>query len=219
MKLIGESVSPYFERVYIGLDIKGVTDKLEYGMPDGGFKSDAHFEAHPLGKIPYLVKDDGTTLTEGQLILEYLDRTLGGRLLTPEDFDAATDARAIGRILDLYYAEAVRPMGRVAFGGTATDDEIAKAREQDIPTALAYVSKYMGGGKYAVGDDWTIADCALISHLYWYGALMPRFGLEGFGDNERLADYWARVKDDPVVTRSFARTKKAYDKFFGDKSE
>ena len=219
MKQVGESVSPYFERVMIGLDIKGMMDKLDYGMPDGGFKSEAHWQAHPLGKIPYLIRDDGSTLTEGQVILEYLDRQLDGTPLTPSDFEVATNARAIARILDLYYAEAVRPMGRVAFGGAATDEEIAKAREEDIPKALAYASKYMGDGKYAVGDDWTIADCALISHLYWYGALMPRFGLEGFGDNKKLADYWDRMKDSPLVTRSFERTKKAYDKFFGGKDK
>ncbi|WP_020400680.1 glutathione S-transferase family protein [Kordiimonas gwangyangensis] len=218
MKLVGESVSPYFERIYIALDIKGMTDKLEFGMPEGGFKSEAHWKAHPLGKIPYLVKDDGSTLTESQVILEYLDRVLGGTMLTPEDFDVATDARALCRIMDLYYAAAVGPMGRVAFGGTASNEELAKAREEDIPRALAYASKYLGDGKYAIGDSWSIADCALISHLYWYGALMPRFGLEGFGENKKLAAYWDRIKDDPVVTRSFERTKRAYDKFFGGKN-
>ncbi|WP_025895885.1 glutathione S-transferase family protein [Kordiimonas gwangyangensis] len=193
MKLVGESVSPYFERIYIALDIKGMTDKLEFGMPEGGFKSEAHWKAHPLGKIPYLVKDDGSTLTESQVILEYLDRVLGGTMLTPEDFDVATDARALCRIMDLYYAAAVGPMGRVAFGGTASNEELAKAREEDIPRALAYASKYLGDGKYAIGDSWSIADCALISHLYWYGALMPRFGLEAL----------ARIKSSrPIGTAS-----------------
>lgn len=218
MQLCGHSVSPYFERVVIALDIKGALDQVTLAGVPGGFKSDEHFGHHPMGKIPFLIKDDGNSLTEGQVIAEYLDRVLDGPDLTPHDFEAATQTRLIARVLDLYYAEAVKPYGRVAFGGEATDEELARARDEDIPKAFGYLEKYLGGGKRAVGDDWTLADTALISHLYWYGALKVRFGLEGYARWPKLDAYWESVKDTDIVTRSFDRVKKSYDEFFGGNS-
>ncbi|MFC4347514.1 glutathione S-transferase family protein [Kordiimonas lipolytica] len=215
MQLCGHSVSPYFERVVIALDMKGALDQVELAGVPGGFKSDEHFSLHPMGKIPFLIKDDGTSITEGQVIAEYLDRVLDGPDLTPHDFEQATQGRLIARILDLYYAEAVRPYGRLAFGGEATDAEVEKAKTQDIPAAFTYLEKYMGEGLFAVGDSWTLADAALISHLYWYGALKVRFGLEGYGRWPKLDTYWNHVKDTDIVTRSFDRVKHSYDEFFG----
>ncbi|NVJ96706.1 MAG: glutathione S-transferase family protein [Alphaproteobacteria bacterium] len=215
MKLCGHSVSPYCERVIIALDIKGALDQVEIDGVPGGFKSEQHFGYHPMGKIPFLIKDDGTSITEGQVIAEYLDRVLDGPDLTPHDFEAATQARLIARVLDLYYAEALKPYGRVAFGGEATEEELERAKTEDIPKAFDYLEKYLGGGKRAVGDDWTLADTALISHLYWYGALRVRFGLDDFSRWPKLDAYWNNVKDTDIVTRSFDRVKTSYDKFFG----
>ncbi|WP_286828803.1 MULTISPECIES: glutathione S-transferase family protein [Kordiimonas] len=215
MQLCGHSVSPYFERVVIALDMKGALDQIELAGVPGGFKSETHFSHHPMGKIPFLIKDDGTSLTEGQVIAEYLDRVLDGPDLTPHDFEDATRARLIARILDLYYAEAVKPYGRMAFGGEATDAEVEKAKTQDIPAAFTYLEKYLGDGSRAVGDDWTLADAALISHLYWYGALKVRFGLEGYDAWPKLNAYWETVKDTDIVLRSFDRVKHSYDEFFG----
>ncbi len=218
MQLCGESVSPYFERVVIMLDIKDAMDQISIGGVPGGFKSEEHFSYHPMGKIPFLIKEDGTSLTESQIIAAYLDRVLDGPMLTPKDFDQATQMRLIARIMDIYYAEAVAPMGRVAFGGEASDEELAKAKEKDLPAAFDYLEKFLGGGKRAIGDNWTLADCALISHLYWFGALMPRFGVEGFGGRPKLTAYWENVKDTDVCLRSFDRVKKSYDTFFGSDS-
>ncbi|NVJ70874.1 MAG: glutathione S-transferase family protein [Alphaproteobacteria bacterium] len=217
MQLCGHSVSPYFERVVIALDIKGVMDQVELAGVPGGFKSEKHFSYHPLGKIPFLIKDDGTSITEGQVIAEYLDRVLDGPDLMPHDFEQATQARLIARVMDLYFSEAVKPFGRIAFGGESTDAEVEKAKLEDIPMAFNYLEKYMGNGQRAVGDDWTIADTALIPHLYWYGALQVRFDLEGYDRWPRLFAYWNHVKDTDIVTRSFDRIKESYDEFFGGK--
>lgn len=218
MKLCGVNVSPYYERVVVLLDMKGALDQIELADVPGGFKSEEHLQLHPMGKVPFLIKDDGDSLTESQVIAEYLDYKLEGPAMVPDDLEAATQARLIARILDLYYAEAVRPMGRVAFGGEASDEELAKARDVDIPAAFDHLEKYMGTGTRAVGDTWTIADAALISHLYWYGALMPRFGLKGFGDHPKLEAYWNNVKDTDLVKRSFERVKQSYDQFIGSQS-
>ena len=216
MKLCGASVSPYFERILIMLDMKDALDQIDIAAVPGGFKSDEHFRYHPLGKIPFLIKDDDSSLTESQVIAEYLDHILRGPHIVPDDFEAATQARMIARVMDLYYSAAVHPIGGAAFGGEISDAELEKARSQDIPAAFSYLEKYMGNGKRAVGDSWSIADAVLISQFYWYEALTPRFGLKDFSAHPKLNAYWNGVKDCDLVIRSFERVKKSYDEFAGE---
>jgi glutathione S-transferase len=135
----------------------------------------------------------------------------------PADAEAATQARAIGRVFDLYYYAAQRPIGSAYFGGDETDEAIANARDIEMPKAFRYIEKYIGDGKWAVGDAPTIADAALISQLYWYDRVAEKYDLPGFGDCKRLAAYWARAKETELAQRSFARVAKSFDEFFGGK--
>ena len=164
-----------------------------------------------MGKIPFLIKEDGTSLTESQVIAEYLDHMLDGAPTVPADIEAAMQMNAIARIMDLYYFAAIHPIGGAAFGGEISDEALDKARDQDIPAAFNYLEKYLGTGSRAVGDDWTIADAALISQLYWYKALSGRFGLKDFSAHPKLEAYWNTIKDTDIVNRSFERVKKSYD--------
>lgn len=218
MQLCGVSVSPYFERVYTALDMKGALDALTYPGVPGGFKSEEHFKHHPMGMVPFLIKDDGSSLTEGQLIAEYLDDILKGPSLMPADPDKAAQVKVIARIFDLYYYAAQRPMGSAYFGGEETEEDIRNAREVEIPKALKYIEKYVDGGAYAVGDSWTHADAVFITQLYWYETVGGKYGLDGFGDCGKIADYWASVKETDVAQRSFERVSKSYEQFFGGQS-
>ena len=211
MKLCGASVSPFFERIVIMLDMKGALGQIELAPVPGGFKSDEHFAYHPMGKIPFLIKEDGTSLTESQVIAEYLDRTLAGPSMVPSDSEEAAQAQAIARVMDLYYFAAIHPIGGAAFGGEISDEALDKARDQDIPAAFNYLEKYLGTDGFAVGSHWTIADAALISQLYWYETLTTRFGLKDFSAHPKLKAYWDGIKNTELVLRSFDRVKKSYD--------
>ncbi|WP_262695924.1 glutathione S-transferase family protein [Kordiimonas aquimaris] len=217
MQLCGHSVSPYVERILIVLEMKGIADAVVLSDVPGGFKSDEHFTYHPLGKIPFLLLDDGQSLTESQVIVEYLDAVLDGRKVIPTDPFAAATASQISRVLDIYYTNAIGPMGRVAFGGSATDDELAKARDIDIPAALGYLEKLINGSEYAVGDSWSHADAALMTHFYWFERLMPEFGVNGFGGYPNLSAYWNHVTGTDLYKDSKARADASFDKFFGGK--
>ena len=216
MKLCGASVSPFFERIVIMLDMKDALDQIELAPVPGGFKSDEHFQYHPMGKIPFLIKEDGTSLTESQVIAEYLDHKLDGSYMLPTDFEVVIQMRLIARIMDIYYFSAIHPIGGAAFGGEITDEALEKAKEQDIPAAFNYLEKYLGTGSRAVGDSWTIADAVLISQFYWYEALSARFGLKDFSAHPKLNTYWEGIKNTDLVLRSFERVKRSYDEFLGE---
>lgn len=219
MKLCGHSVSPFVERVLIALEMKGTPDAVVLSDVPGGFKSEEHLGYHPLGKIPFLILDDGSSLTESQSILEYLDSVAGGASLTPDDPFAAAKATRIVRILDIYYANAIGPMGRIAFGGTATDEEIADAKGRALPEALRYLDACIEGESFVIGDGWTHADAAFMSHFYWFDRLMPQFGASDLSDYPKLSAYWDNIQKSGMYLDSKARADKSFDKFFGGRGQ
>lgn len=84
MRLIGMMDSPYVRRVAVSLRLLGLDythDQLSV------FRDYAAFAAiNPMVKAPTLVTDDGVTLVDSTLILDYLDRLVpADRRLTPTD--------------------------------------------------------------------------------------------------------------------------------------
>lgn len=218
MKLCGHSVSPYVERVLLGLEIKGAQAAVELADVPGGFKSEEHFSHHPLGKIPFLLLDDGRTLTESQVILEYLDAVLDGEPLVPNDPWDAAQAGRIARVMDIYYFTAIGPMARVAFGGEADEKEIQNAKENTIPQALGYLEAIIGDEGFAVGSGYTHADAVMMSQFYWFDRLMPEFGIKGFEGYPKLEAYWDKMRATELYQASKERTDASFAKFFGGKS-
>lgn len=217
MKLCGHSVSPYVERVLIALEMKGEQDAVSLSDVPGGFKSEEHYSHHPLGKIPFLLMDDGSSLTESQVIVEYLDAVLGGNSLVPADPLSAAHASRIVRVLDVYYTHAIGPMGRVAFGGSASDEELAMAKDNTIPAALGYLDVLIGDDGFAIGNGYTHADAALMSQFYWFDRLMPQFGIKGFEGFPKLAAYWEKAQEGEIYKASKTRADASFNKFFAKK--
>ena len=100
MRLIGMLDSPYVRRVAISLRCMGLAFTHE---PLSVFRHyDAFAAINPVVKAPTLVTDDGTTLMESTLILEYAERLVSpDRSLTPVNLQA--HARAL-RIIGLALA-------------------------------------------------------------------------------------------------------------------
>lgn len=217
MKLCGHSVSPYVERILIAMEMKGKAGAVPLADVAGGFKSDEHMSHHPLGKIPFLLLNDGTSLTESQSIVEYLDAVVDGDSVTPADPMQAAMASRIVRVLDIYYTNAIGPMGKVAFGGTATEEELADAKDRALPEALRYLDYCIEGEQFAVGETWSHADAAIMSQLYWFEQLMPRFGVPGLEAYSTLNAYWENAKKTDIYQASKARADKSVAKFFGNK--
>ena len=87
MQLIGMLDSPYVRRVAIALQLLGL--KFEHKSLSV-FRAFAQFQAiNPVVKVPTLLCDDGTTLMDSGLILEYAHALAGpGRRLVPTDVAA-----------------------------------------------------------------------------------------------------------------------------------
>jgi glutathione S-transferase len=161
-----------------------------------------------IGKFPVLQDDArGEIVPESSIIVEYLDRHHGGRTrLIPADPGRALQTRLRDRFYDLYVhlpmqkimVDRLRPEGRRdAYG-------VEEARAQ-LRTSYAMIEQQMAGGGWALGVDFTLADCAAAPSLF-YGNMA-----EPFDDGHKnVAAYLERLKARP----SFARVLKEAEPYF-----
>jgi glutathione S-transferase len=77
--------SPFGRKVKIAASVLELTDRIQIVPADTNNESDALRTQNPLGKIPTLVLDDGQTLFDSRVILEYLDHLAGGGRIIPAD--------------------------------------------------------------------------------------------------------------------------------------
>src|SRR5262245_15359990 len=91
MILIGQLDSPYVRRVAVSLVVLGLP--FERQLLSVFRHADEMRRFNPLGRVPSLVLDDGTTLVDSAAILDYLDELVGPeRALLPRSGAARRDA-------------------------------------------------------------------------------------------------------------------------------
>ena len=84
MQLYSSPLSPYGRKVKMTAEIKGLSSRLEI-LPADTNKGDPALNArNPLGKIPCLVDDSGTSIFDSPVICEYLDSIGRGPVLFPK---------------------------------------------------------------------------------------------------------------------------------------
>lgn len=153
----------------------------------------------PIGKFPVL--EDAArkeVVPESSVIIEYLDRHYPGRTrLVPADPDLALQTRLRDRVFDLYVhlpmqeivGDRLRPQDKKDPFGV----EAARAR---IRASYAMIEQRMLRGPFAMGEDFTLADCSALPALF-YGSKVEPFA-EQHCD---LAAYLDRLKARASIAR------------------
>ena len=122
----------------------------------------------PLGKFPTL-KDGATVVVEATAIIEHLAVHHPGPIrLIPDDPGVAVEARMMDRIFDNYVAntqtkfviDAIRPEGERDPAGVAEAG-------RTLDTIYAWLDQRMAGREWAVGDSFSLADCAAAPALFY----------------------------------------------------
>jgi glutathione S-transferase len=79
--------SPFGRKVKIAAALLGLSDRITVERADTGDPNDTLRSQNPLGKIPTLILENGETLYDSRVIIEYLDALAGGgRLIPAEDW-------------------------------------------------------------------------------------------------------------------------------------
>ncbi len=86
MRLLSSPPSPFGRKVNIVAHMKGVVNRIAIEATDTRASASATLhQANPLGKIPALILDDGSTLYDSKVICEYLDGLAPAPMLFPAD--------------------------------------------------------------------------------------------------------------------------------------
>lgn len=101
MKLLQSPTSPYARKVRMTILEKGLSNRvtLEAANPAGA-EAEAIRRANPLGKVPCLVRDDGTGLYDSPVICEYLDSLSPTPILLPAHGEARWTVLRIQALAD-----------------------------------------------------------------------------------------------------------------------
>ncbi|GGB35460.1 glutathione S-transferase [Tistrella bauzanensis] len=85
MKLYYTPTSPFARIVRLAILELDIADRVETTVSDPWTETSGLAAVNPLEKVPALELDDGRVLVESLLIADYLDRSLGGSRLVPQD--------------------------------------------------------------------------------------------------------------------------------------
>jgi len=162
----------------------------------------------PIGKFPVLGDDTrNQTIPESTIIIEYLDRYYPGRTrFIPADADRAWQTRLRDRFYDLYVHE---PMQKIVGDRLRSDSKkdphgVEEARAR-LRTSYRMIDQEMATRSWAMGDAFSLADCAAAPALFYANEVMP------FGDSHaNVAAYFVRLKARP----SYARVLKEAEPYF-----
>ncbi len=75
--------SPFGRKVKMAAIELGLMDRIEIVVADTNDPNEALRQQNPLGKIPTLVLEDGMTLFDSRVIVDYLDHLAGGGKIVP----------------------------------------------------------------------------------------------------------------------------------------
>jgi glutathione S-transferase len=138
--------------------------------------SATYLDMWPIGKIPLLHDTErNRTVPETTIIIEYLDRHYPGpRALLPKDEQACLDARLWDRFFDLYVQV---PMQKIVTDRLRPDGEhdargVADARAA-LTTAYGMIDRHMADRTWAIGETFSIADCAAAPALFYAMTVAP----------------------------------------------
>ena len=77
--------SPFGRKITVAIGVLGLGPEVKIEGADLGDASDSIRKQNPVGKIPTLVTEDGSTLFDSRVILEYLDHRAGGGKIIPRE--------------------------------------------------------------------------------------------------------------------------------------
>ena len=193
MKLIGTPASPFTRKVRIVLAEKRIECDFVIESPWG---ADTKVPSHnPLGKIPVLVLDDGATLFDSRVIVEFLDNVSPMGRLIPQGNRGRIEVRRWEALADgvLDAGVLVRAENRREDGLISPDwieRQMGKMR-----AGIAQMERELGDKPFCTGNVFKLADIAVGACLGWLDFRFPH--LDWRDNHPNLLRLWSRLAERP----------------------
>lgn len=197
IKLYDFSLSPRARKVRITLAAKGLAyEKVPIDITKGEQKTPEYLAIHPYGKVPAL-QDNGTTVYESTIIMEYLNEAYPTPPLLPDDRGQRARARVLMHYADNPYEHAVATLAAELLlkpmQGGATDHETVSQATTTLNQCFDYLINELGNNDFLVGSTLTLADIPYVS----WALLFPRLDVDI--PHPRLEAWINRLKEQPSV--------------------
>ena len=173
MKLLGSGGSPYVRKVRIVLEEKRIP--CEYVVASPSNPESGVAAANPLGKIPVLIRDDGRSVYDSPVIVEYLDGLGGAERLIPESFSDRIEVKrweALGdgiadATIEIVHDQRLPEAER-------RGDALYPKQMKKIDAGLATMERDVGSRNFCYGASFTLADIACGVALGYLDQALPK---------------------------------------------
>jgi len=155
-------------------------------LPDGT----DYYTINPLGYVPLLELDDGTRLTEGPAIAQYIADQVPDKKLAPAN--GTIERAQVQSWLNFISSEVHK--GFSPLFNPATPAEYKTIAIDKLMTRLKWVDQQLAGKQYLMGDAYSVADPYLFTVTNW----APRVGVDITG-LANITAFRARIAARPAV--------------------
>jgi glutathione S-transferase len=172
----------------IPLDLVKVDGKTKKTETDQDFLA-----TNPNGYVPTLVLDDGQTLTEAQLVVQYLaDQKPQTGLMPPAGEMARYRVKQWLAFIATELHKSFSP-----FFKPGTPDETRTANREHLGKRLKYVDEQLAGKSFLTGDTFTAADAYIWTVLGW-----AKFADIDLAPYANIQKFMGTVASRPAVIKS-----------------
>jgi len=149
------------------------------------------FQKNPGGYVPALEAEDGTMVTEGPVIVQFIADKAGK--LAPSY--GSKDRYKLMTWLNFITSELHKGFSPL-FNAKVTDDSKAVLRDR-LRMRLGVVDKHLAANDFLMGKDFTVADAYLFTVLSW--TKRPAIAIDLAKDFKSLAAFQERMMKRPAV--------------------
>ena len=198
MKLLYSLTSPYARKVRVVAAEKRIEiEMLIVALADPDCPVIHH---NPLGKIPVLILDDGESLFDSRVIVEYLDNRTPLARLIPQENSAKIWVRRWEALADGVCDAAILARQEAARPENLRDAAVIEKQMGKVTRGLAQLNAELGENKWCVDDTFSLADIALGCLLGWLDLRYSNMGWRDAYPN------LARHFDEMMKRSSFSET-------------
>lgn len=166
VELFAHPFSSYCQKALIAFYENDIP--FNYRMMEDPGVGEAFASLWPLKRFPIL-RDNGRVVLEATIVIEYLHLHHPGPVkLIPEDTDRALETRMFDRFFDNYV---MTPQGKFVLDAMRPAERrdpygVEEARKM-LDASYAWLDQRMQGRTWAVGEIFTLADCAAAPSLFY----------------------------------------------------